>query len=135
MVCFLRGLGHRGNSAAARAGHRDPSCLWRRTSIFLFKVVRRQSLRSPFQNNHLGCFVHCVRIPFIFSQSKNGTPFGVPSCFGGERGIRTLVRLLSNAFRVRPVMTASISLRVFLALYCSYSTSEIGENSRRELSY
>ena len=42
---------------------------------------------------------------------------------------------MTTKFRVRPVMTTSISLRVFLALYCSCSTLEIGENSRRELSY
>ena len=42
---------------------------------------------------------------------------------------------MTTKFRVRPVMTTSISLRVFLALYCSYTTLEIGENSRRELTY
>ena len=65
------------------------------------------------------------------SYSKNKSS----SIDGGEGGIRTHVPVKANAFRVRPVMTTSISLRVFLALYCSCSTSEIGENSRRELSY
>ena len=32
--------------------------------------------------------------------------------FGGEGGIRTHVPVKANAFRVRPVMTASILLRI-----------------------
>ena len=32
--------------------------------------------------------------------------------FGGGKGIRTLVRLLSNGFQDRLVMTTSISLRI-----------------------
>ena len=37
-------------------------------------VTFRKNLRSPFQNNHLGCFVHCVRIPiYILTKKQEST--------------------------------------------------------------
>ena len=43
----------------------------------------------------------------------NRTPFaGCPVCFGGAGGIRTHVPVKANGFRDRPVMTASIPLRM-----------------------
>ena len=41
---------------------------------------------------------------------------------GGERGIRTLVCFRTNWFRVSPVMTTSISLRMKFVKKCSYLT-------------
>jgi len=42
--------------------------------IFIF-VILCKILRSPFQNNHLDCFVHCVRLPFIWVfQKQKGQP-------------------------------------------------------------
>ena len=41
--------------------------------------------------------------------------FAADAAFGGERGIRTLVRVSANWFRVSPVMTTSISLRIRLS--------------------
>ena len=35
-----------------------------------FYVMFCKNLRSPFQNNTPCCFVHCVRIPFIFSPKQ-----------------------------------------------------------------
>ena len=47
-----------------------------------------------------------------------GTPNGVPSVFGGGRGIRTPVGLLPNGFQDRLVMTTSICLRKYDATAC-----------------
>ncbi len=46
------------------------------------------------------------------SKNKN-TPEGV-FFFGGDGGIRTHVPVKANAFRVRPVMTTSIRLRIYV---------------------
>ena len=60
-------------------------------------VMFRKNLRSPFQNNAPCCFVHCVRSPVCsLSKAKNGTPIGIPFCFGAEGGIRTLVSFRPN---------------------------------------
>ena len=44
--------------------------------------------------------------------------------FGGGKGIRTLVRLLSNGFQDRLVMTTSISLRKGIQFFASGKTLE-----------
>ena len=60
-------------------------------------VTSCKNLRSPFTKQLTGLFCSLRSNPCLYSQqSKNGTPFGVPSCFGGERGIRTLVCLRTN---------------------------------------
>ena len=46
---------------------------------------------------------------------------------GGEGGIRTHVPVKANAFRVRPVMTASILLLIFLRV--RKSPAKMGELS------
>ena len=55
--------------------------------------------------------------PCFYSHNKkepaNGEKPLADWLFGGEGGIRTRVRLLSNWFRVSPVMTTSIPLRVY----------------------
>ena len=81
-------------------------------------VTFRKNLRSPFQNNTPCCFDHCVRIPIIFSRKQESTPLRMLPAFGGERGIRTLVCLRTNWFRVSPVMTTSISLHNYDATAC-----------------
>ena len=76
-------------------------------------VMSGKNLRSPFTKQLTGLFCKLRSNPYLYSrQSKKGTPFGVPSCFGGERGIRTLVCVSTNWFRVSPVMTTSISLQI-----------------------
>ena len=45
-------------------------------------------------------------------KGKSSKPLSLLDFFGGEDGIRTHVRLLANWFRVSPVMTTSIPLRV-----------------------
>ena len=73
------------------------------------RAIEREIARSDDRRLHgiLLCLYTGLRIgglfcslrsnPYLYSQqSKNGTPFGVPSCFGGERGIRTLVCLRTN---------------------------------------
>ncbi len=44
------------------------------TFRILSYVTFRKNLRSPFQNNTPCCFVHCVRIPFIFSRKSKKAP-------------------------------------------------------------
>ena len=56
--------------------------------------------------------------PFIFSP-KQKTALRTVSCFGGGYGIRTHVRLLSNGFQDRLVMTASITLHMKFSLELS----------------
>ena len=90
-------------------------------------------LRSPFTKQRTVLFCSLRSNPCLYSQqSKNGTPFGVPSCFGGESGIRTHVGLLPNWFRVSPVMTTSISLHSYDAQVCII-TMELYETRSNEL--
>ena len=48
------------------------------------------------QNNSLGCFVHCVRILFVFTPKKEAPSIEDASFFGAKGGIRTLGRLLAE---------------------------------------
>ena len=57
-----------------------------------FYVMFRKNLRSPFIKQLTVLFCSLRSNPCLYSQqSKNGTPIGVPSCFGGERGIRSWI--------------------------------------------
>ena len=51
-----------------------------------------------------------ITVPSNTPESKKRVPTALS--FGGGKGIRTLVRLLSNGFQDRLVMTTSISLRI-----------------------
>ena len=57
------------------------------SDIIFCYVVQKSSVTVPKQPFRLFCSLRSN--PCLYSQqSKNGTPFGVPSCFGGERGIQ-----------------------------------------------
>ena len=56
-----------------------------------------------------------ITVPSNTPESKKRVPTALS--FGGGKGIRTLVRLLSNGFQDRLVMTTSISLRIKTELW------------------
>ena len=61
----------------------------------------------------VGTYLSSVGFIIVRSNTPEGKKKRVPLAlsFGGGKGIRTLVRLLSNGFQDRLVMTTSISLR------------------------
>ena len=74
----------------------------------------RKNLRSPFtkQLTGLSCSLRSNPFYILTKKQESTLKWGCFSLFGGERGIRTLVCLRTNWFRVSPVMTTSISLRI-----------------------
>ena len=66
---------------------------------------------------------------------KPATPHSYWLFDGGDGEIRTHVPVRANAFRVRPVMTTSIRLRVYfnpLFFSLKFRSKTFGEKSRRE---
>ncbi len=62
---------------------------------------------------------------FVMDKKRQtGLFFSLFVSFGGGKGIRTLVRLLSNGFQDRLVMTTSISLRKGIQFFASGKTLE-----------
>ena len=56
-----------------------------------------------------------ITVPSNTPEGKKRVPTALS--FGGGKGIRTLVRLLSNGFQDRLVMTTSISLRISTEIF------------------
>ena len=104
----------RGGACSSRFGERDSFLIFARRFGYYLLLRRAKIFGHRSQNNSPCCFVHCVRIPiYILTKKQESTlKWGCFSLFGGERGIRTLVCLRTNWFRVSPVMTTSISLRI-----------------------
>ena len=83
-----------------------------------FRPTSARKLHRSF----LSCFATCLAFEsLLFICTKKRDAFQASRFFvRADGGIRTLVTRRSNAFRVRPVMTASIRLHVCRAL--SYPT-------------
>ena len=115
---------------------RDSFLIFARRFGYYLLLRRAKIFGHRSQNNALCCFVHCVRIPvYILTKKQESTlKRGCFSLFGGERGIRTLVCLRTNWFRVSPVMTTSISLHNCDAQVC-ITIMELDETRLNELAH
>ena len=85
------------------------------------KVAQPISVGSNEENNSRKCLNRTLQFRHFLHS------------FGGEGGIRTRVRLPANWFRVSPVMTTSIPLRIYLNTILSPAAEKPAQKKSKNL--